>query len=46
MAGTRVSPIDEGNLNRAFPDDPDGTVTQQIAYYIDSRPVPEGGPVP
>ena len=36
MAGTRVSPIDEGNLNRAFPGNPDGTVTQQIAYYIDS----------
>src|SRR5262249_12641419 len=36
MAGTRVSPIDEGNLNRSFPGDPDGTVTEQIAYYIDS----------
>jgi len=35
IAGTRVSPIDGGNLNRAFPGDPDGTATQQIAYYID-----------
>ena len=31
MAGARVSPIDDGNLNRSFPGDPDGTVTQQIA---------------
>jgi predicted deacylase len=36
LDGARVSPIDQGNLNRAFPGDPDGTVTQQIAYYIDS----------
>jgi len=35
MAGTRVSPIDQGNLNRAFPGDPDGRPTEQIAYYID-----------
>jgi uncharacterized protein len=36
MAGTRVSPLDAGNLNRAFPGDPDGTPTQRIAHYIDS----------
>jgi hypothetical protein len=36
LAGTRVSPIDQGNLNRSFPGDPDGNVTQQIAHYIDS----------
>jgi predicted deacylase len=36
MAGTRTSPIDDGNLNRSFPGDPDGTVTQQIAYYIET----------
>jgi predicted deacylase len=35
MAGTRTSPIDEGNLNRLFPGDPDGTITQQIAYWIE-----------
>jgi predicted deacylase len=35
LAGARVSPIDQGNLNRAFPGDPDGTPTQQIAWYID-----------
>jgi predicted deacylase len=36
LDGARVSPIDQGNLNRSFPGDPDGTVTAQIAYYIDS----------
>ncbi len=35
LASARVSPIDHGNLNRAFPGDPDGTPTQQIAWYID-----------
>ncbi|MBI3457970.1 MAG: succinylglutamate desuccinylase/aspartoacylase family protein [Candidatus Rokubacteria bacterium] len=36
LNGTRVSPIDQGNLNRVFPGDPNGTPTEQIAYYIDS----------
>ncbi len=36
MAGTRVSPIDQGNLNRAFPGDAHGTPTFAIAHYIDS----------
>ena len=36
MAGTRVSPIDQGNLNRAFPGDAHGTPTWAIAHYIDS----------
>jgi uncharacterized protein len=35
LAGTRTSPIDDGNLNRAFPGDPTGTPTQQIAHFID-----------
>jgi len=34
MAGRRTSPIDGGNLNRSFPGDPDGTVTEQIAYFL------------
>lgn len=34
MAGTRTSPIDDGNLNRSFPGDANGTITQQIAYWI------------
>lgn len=33
-AGTRTSPIDQGNLNRSFPGKPDGTVTQKIADYF------------
>lgn len=40
IAGRRTSPIDEGNLNRLFPGDPDGTVTQQIAYYIENELIP------
>lgn len=34
--GYRTSPIDDGNLNRSFPGDPGGTVTQTIAHYIES----------
>ncbi len=33
-AGTRTSPIDQGNMNRAFPGRPDGTVTQKMADYF------------
>jgi uncharacterized protein len=40
MAGRRTSPIDEGNLNRLFPGDPDGTITEQIAYHIEHELVP------
>lgn len=36
LAGTRVSPLDDRNMNRVFPGDPDGTPTEQIAHYIDS----------
>ena len=35
-AGLRTSPIDEGNLNRSFPGDPNGSVTQVIAHYIET----------
>ncbi len=34
LSGDRVSPIDDVNLNRAFPGIPDGTVTQIIADYF------------
>jgi predicted deacylase len=40
MAGRRTSPIDDGNLNRSFPGNPDGTVTQQIAYWIEHELLP------
>ena len=36
MAGTRVSPLDGGNLNRLFPGDPDRGPTSAIAHYLDS----------
>lgn len=40
MAGSRTSPLDQGNLNRSFPGDPDGGPTAQIAYYIESELLP------
>ena len=39
-AGTRVSPIDDINMNRAFPGKRDGTVTQMIAHYVESQLLP------
>lgn len=33
-AGRRVSPLDEGNLNRLFPGDATGSPTEMIAHYI------------
>jgi predicted deacylase len=40
MAGSRTSPLDEGNLNRSFPGDPYGGPTAQIANYIESVLLP------
>ena len=39
-AGKRTSPIDAGNLNRAFPGKPDGTVTEKIADYFQRTLIP------
>jgi N2-acetyl-L-2,4-diaminobutanoate deacetylase len=39
-AATRTSPIDKGNLNRAFPGRPDGTVTEKIADYFERTLLP------
>ena len=39
-AGLRTSPIDDGNLNRSFPGDPDGTLTAMIAHYIETELLP------
>lgn len=36
-AGTRTSPLDEGNLNRSFPGNPQGGPTDMIAHYIESE---------
>lgn len=40
LAGTRVSPIDAVNMNRAFPGQPDGTPTQKIADYFQRTLLP------
>ncbi len=39
-AAARTSPIDKGNLNRAFPGRPDGTVTEKIADYFQRALLP------
>ncbi|WP_027146092.1 succinylglutamate desuccinylase/aspartoacylase family protein [Mesorhizobium sp. WSM3626] len=39
-AGRRVSPLDEGNLNRSFPGDAAGTPTQMIAHYVCEMLIP------
>ena len=35
-----VSPIDRKNLNRVFPGDPNGTITERIAHYISQEIIP------
>jgi len=37
QAGLRTSPVDGGNLNRSFPGKADGSVTEQIAHYVESQ---------
>ena len=39
-AGWRNSPIDDGNMNRVFPGNPGGTVTEKIADYFMRTLVP------
>jgi len=41
-AARRTSPVDGVNLNRAFPGDPRGTITQQIAAYLTDHIFPMG----
>lgn len=40
MAARRRSPLDEGNLNRAFPGDAQGTPTQRIAHFLEHELFP------
>ena len=40
MDGTRVSPIDGVNMNRAFPGRRDGSVSQMIAHFVQYRLLP------
>lgn len=37
LAGSRVSPLDQGNLNRLFPGDPRGTPSQRIAHAVEQQ---------
>ena len=39
-AGLRTSPIDELNMNRVFPGEPDGSPTEMLAHYIDGTLTP------
>jgi uncharacterized protein len=39
-AARRTSPVDGANMNRAFPGDPDGGPTAQIAHYVESLLLP------
>ena len=41
LASSRVSPLDNLNLNRAFPGDADGSPTQMIAHYVETVLLPE-----
>ncbi len=42
IAGRRTSPVDGLNLNRTFPGDPLGTLTQQITAYVSDHVFPLG----
>ena len=35
FAGLRTSPLDDGNLNRCFPGDTHGSVTSQLAWWVE-----------
>ncbi|OBQ80371.1 succinylglutamate desuccinylase/aspartoacylase family protein [Mesorhizobium sp. WSM3873] len=40
MAAKRCSPLDGGNLNRAFPGDPSGTPTSRLAHFLETELFP------
>jgi hypothetical protein len=42
IAGRRTSPVDGLNLNRTFPGDPNGSITQQISAYVSTVIMPLG----
>ena len=39
-AGARISPLDQGNLNRSFPGDAAGPPTRAIAHFVTTELVP------
>lgn len=40
LGGKRRSPLDDGNLNRLFPGDPNGTPTARLAHFIEHELLP------
>jgi len=40
MNASRTSPIDKGNLNRLFPGQRNGSITEMIAHYVDTELFP------
>lgn len=40
LAGKRCSPLDGGNLNRAFPGDPAGVPTQRLGHFLETEIFP------
>lgn len=40
VAGRRTSPLDDKNMNRSFPGDHGGSVTEQIAAYVNDELIP------
>jgi len=40
-ASTRLSPVDGKNLNRCFPGNPTGTITEVIAHYLTTEIFPQ-----
>lgn len=41
LAACRISPLDQGNLNRSFPGNPDGGPTSALAHFIESVLLPK-----
>jgi uncharacterized protein len=39
-AAKRCSPLDDGNLNRAFPGNPEGSPTARLAHFLESEMFP------
>lgn len=40
LAGVRISPLDDGNMNRLFPGEAGGSPTPAIAHFVDSNILP------
>jgi predicted deacylase len=41
LASSRVSPLDQVNMNRAFPGDPDGGPTRMLAHFVETVLLPQ-----